>query len=318
MRASALILLALLSLLPASCTTRRMPGSLESPYRKPASLEKGQILHLETGILLSRPEVLDYLAHYPVVYVGETHDSVEDHEVELAVLQELHERVPQGVALGLEMLPRDTQPELDAYIRGEMEEESFANLWKKNWGNTFALYREILHYARARRIPVLALNIEEELKQAVRDEAPERLKPELKARLPELDLSDPYYRLVNESLIRAHEMGSGDQAVFLRIQALWDETMAQTAADFLRGSEGGAKHLLILAGGNHVRYGFGIPRRLFRLVPIPYVIVCPFAVRVSEEKKAQVMDVELPEVPLRPADFFWAVEYRGLPESGRE
>ena len=296
---------------------KRTPGDLHSPYREPSGLRPGQILHLETGRVLTEPELLDYLSHFPVVYVGETHDSLEDHEAELAILRGLDQRLPGRLALGLEMLPRNTQPDLDAYLRGETEEGSFVKLWLKSWGHTFEDYRGILHYAREHGIRVLALNVEDDLKRALRSGPPERLDPAIRSRLPELDLEDPYYRALNQSIFEAHSMGSRDPEAFLRVQALWDETMAQTAAEFLRGQQGEGRHLVILAGGYHVKYGFGIPRRLFRRVPLPYAIVYPLAVEIAENKKDRLMDVKSPDLPIRPADFYWAVRYRGpdTPES---
>ncbi|MDF1554000.1 MAG: PDZ domain-containing protein, partial [Deferrisomatales bacterium] len=70
--------------------------------------------------------------------------------------------------------------------------------------------------------------------------------------------------------------------------------------------------LVIFAGGNHVRYGYGIPRRLFRRVPAPYVVVDPLTVDFPEEKKDKLMDVELPTLPMRAADIYWAVGYEDL------
>jgi membrane-associated protease RseP (regulator of RpoE activity) len=115
-----------------------------------------------------------------------------------------------------------------------------------------------------------------------------------------------------EGFFGGHEGGSEHMEVFNRIQVLRDETMAETAARFLRSPEGADKRLVVFAGGNHVRYGFGIPRRLFRRVAVPYVVVDPLTTDFPEDKKDKLMDVELPPLPLRPADFYWAVGYEDL------
>ena len=67
-----------------------------------------------------------------------------------------------------------------------------------------------------------------------------------------------------------------------------------------------------MAGGNHVRHGFGIPRRVFRRLPVAYSIVLPVEVSIPEDKKDRLMDVSIPEIPLIPADFFWVVTYEDL------
>jgi uncharacterized iron-regulated protein len=301
----------------AGCMARAPAGDVASPYRDPMSLKKGDILHLGTGRLLAGAELLDYVSSFPVVFVGETHDSVDDHEVELAILRGLCERDPGRVALGLEMLPRSAQAGLDAYLRGEMAPDAFVRIWVEHWGHTFGYYREILQFAREHRIPVLALNADDDLKEAVRKGLPGGLDPETARRLPEMDSTDPYHRAMNQSIFQGHSMGHGNAEAFNRIQVLWDEAMADTAAQYLASPEGRGKHLLILAGGNHVRYGFGIPRRLFRRIPLPFVIVCPFAVEIPDNKKDRLMNVELPDLPLKPADFLWAVGYRDLKDLGK-
>ncbi|GAB4272792.1 MAG: hypothetical protein Kow0092_27950 [Deferrisomatales bacterium] len=295
----------------AGCATGQRTLRVDSPYRDPATLEKGQILHLATGRLLRREELFDYLAHYPVVYVGETHDNVDDHAVELAVLEALAERFPGRLALGMEMLRRPSQKDVDAYVAGETDEKAFVKVWQENWGaRSFPYYRDILRFARKHRIPVLALNAGHDLRRAVREQGLEGLPPEMAARLPDMDLEDPYYRAFTRSMHEAHPHGSVDAETFHKIQALWDETMAQTAAAYLGGEPG--RRLLVLAGGNHVRYGFGIPRRVFRRVPVPYAILSPVTVEYPEDKLDRLMDVDLPELPLPPADVFWAVGYEDL------
>ncbi len=303
--------LPLFAALAVGCATG--PGlKIDSPYRDPATLERGQILHVATGRLLTEAELLDYLAAHPVVYVGETHDSVDDHAVQLAILKGLQERFPGQVALGLEMLRRPSQGEVDAYLRGELDDKAFLRVWQKNWGPyTLPYYRALLDFAKEHRIPVRALNASNELKAAVMAKGLENLPPELAADLPEMDLQDPYHRAFLEGIFGGHSKGSNQVEVFLRVQALWDETMAQAAAEYLAG-EGKGKRLLVLAGGNHVRYGFGIPRRLFRRHPVPYAIVNPYATVIPEKKRHTLMDVEIPPLPMRTADVVWAVGYEDL------
>lgn len=289
------------------------PLRVESPYREPQTLEKGQILHVSTGRLLTKLELIDHLAHYPVVYVGESHDSVDDHAVQLEILKSLENRFPGQMVLGLEMLRRPSQAKVDAFIRGEITEKAFVRVWRRDWGGGFRYYREILLYAREKGIPVLALNAAQDLRAAVSKKGLEDLEPAMSGRLPEIDLSDSYHRALISNIFKGHTKVSDHVEAFYRTQVLWDETMAQTASAYLNSPEGQGKRLMIFAGGYHVLYGFGIPRRLFRRVPVPYVIVVPYAKEIPERKRQKVlMQVEVPELPLRPADIYWAVGYEDL------
>jgi len=303
---------ALTGLLLAGCATPMTELRVDAPYRDPATLEKGQILHAATGRLLSRAELGEYLAAFPVVHVGETHDSVDSHAVQLAVLEDLVARYPGQVALGLEMLQRPSQPEVDRWLRGELDDKGFLKVWQENWGaSSFPYYRDILNFAKDKGVPLVALNVDKELRRALARTRPEDLEPALRERLPEMVDDDPYYRDFMAGMFGGHEAGTDVQAGFLRVQMLWDETMAQTAAEYLTGA-GQGKRLVVFAGGNHVLHGFGIPRRLFRRVPLPYVIVDPYAVEIPESKREKLMDVDLPQIPLPTADVFWATGYEDL------
>ena len=306
-----LLYVSLLALL-AGCAAQGTHLNVESPYKDPATLQKGQILHLATGEILSELQLLEYLCSYRIIYVGETHDSLDDHAVQSTIFKGLHKRSPENLVLGLEMLPRDKQADLDAFIRGEMDEDGFRRLWTLHWGHTFPYYEEILRYAREHGIKVLALNTTDDLKKAVREKPVEEIEPDLADRLPEMDLNDPHHRAAIEAIFEAHHMGPQDTEAFYRVQVLWDEAMAQTAAEYLETPEGQGKQLVVFAGGHHVRYGYGIPRRLFRRVPVPFVIVLPLAVEIPENKQDRMMDVEAPVLPMPPGDVIWAVGYRDL------
>ena len=296
----------------AGCAGTHQSLRVESPYADPRALEVGQILHLGTGRLLTESEALDYLCRFPVVYVGEAHDNADEHAVQLTVLKAMLARFPGQVTLGLEMLQRPFQADADAFVRGEMSERDFHAVWQESWGD-ISYYRDLLLFAREKRIPLLALNASAATRRAVREQALSELTPEVAKDVPEMDAQDPYHRAHVEAIFGGHAKGARSGEAFYRVQLLWDETMAETAAQYLGSPAGRGRHLLILAGGNHVRYGFGIPRRLFRRVPLPFVIVEPYVHAAGVVVPAdKLMDVEAPALPLRPADIYWAVNYRDL------
>lgn len=304
-------LLGLSLLFLAGCAAKQQGLRVESPYVDPRTLRVGEILHLATGRLLAESEALDYLCRFPVVYVGEAHDNAEAHAVQLTVLKAMEACFPGQVALGLEMLERPFQADADAFVGGEMSERDFRRVWQKSWGD-ISYYRELLHFAREKRIPLLALNASAAMRKAVREQAPSAMTPDAARDVPETDARDPYYRAYVEAMFRGHAKGVSADA-FYRVQLLWDETMAETAAEYLKSPAGRGRRLLVLAGGNHVRYGFGIPRRQFRRVPLPFVIVEPYVHGVGVEvPKDRLMEVDAPALPLRPADIYWSVRYRDL------
>lgn len=284
----------------------------ESPYMDLSSLREDDILHVPTGVQPTREQLMDMLGGLRVIYVGETHDNIHSHRVQLDILKALTERHPGKIAVGMEMLKRPSQDAVDQWISGQMDEKDFAKVWVENWSNNFEYYKDLLRYMREQRIPLVALQAPDNWVEAVKKtKSPTQLR-EIQVDLPQMDLEDPYYRAHMRALFEEHPMGGMDFEDFYKVQVLWDETMAQSAAEYLRTEQGRDKKILVFAGAHHVQHGFGIPRRLFRRLPVPYAIVLPMTVHIPPEKKHKVMDVHLPEIPFQPADFVWIVGYEDL------
>jgi uncharacterized iron-regulated protein len=289
--------------------------ALENPYGTLEGAKEGEIFHVPTGIKVTKAQLLDMIAGSQVIYVGETHDNIRAHQVQLDIIRGLAERFPDRVAVGMEFFQRPYQGAMKRWSRDELSERDFLkqSRWYQNWGMDYGYYKPILDYIRERHIPLLALNASAELVKEVRNHGLDGLSEALQNQLPHMDFSDPHHRKLVEAFYKAHPQTSTKSfETFYRVYVLWDEIMAETIANYLTTEEGYDKKMVVLAGGNHLRYGFGIPRRVFRRLPVPYSIVLPMEISIPEDKKDRLMDVSLPEIPLVPANFFWMVTYEDL------
>ena len=91
--------------------------------------------------------------------------------------------------------------------------------------------------------------------------------------------------------------------------------MALTVAEFLNNPDNANSKLVVLAGGFHVQYGFGIPKRAFRRVPHAYSIILPTVTQLPPELKDREMDVKHVSIPLYSGDYAWKLQYKVLPEN---
>jgi uncharacterized iron-regulated protein len=296
-----------------SASTALSPDLGESPYRRIDGLAEGTILHVPTGVELTRVQLVDLLAGARIVYVGEAHNNVRHHRVQLDILTALVDRFPGKVAVGMEMFQRPSQPDLDRWSRGELDEPAFQTVWYENWTEDYDYYRDILTFIRDRRIPLLALNASERTARALAEGGPSALPADERRLIPDIDTSDPFHRRQMEAVFGAHAKGAGFEA-FYRTMLLWDETMAQTVAEFVTGPAGRDKTLVVFAGGGHVAHGFGIPRRAFRRAPVPYVTVVPHTcvTDAPADRPDLVMNIEPVALPLPVADVVWATGYEDL------
>jgi hypothetical protein len=154
---------------------------------------------------------------------------------------------------------------------------------------------------------VIALNVPKALGRKVSMTPLDQLDEETRKQLPEMDMSDTYQRTMVEKIFGAHGAGGSMVESFLRRQTLWDEAMASAVATYMQENPG--EHMVVAAGGWHVNYGFGIPRRVHRRIPVPYALVGGHNLKIPDEKRDQLMDVQMPDFPMQAVDYLVYQEY---------
>ena len=282
-----------------------------SPYKNLGELKEGEILHLPTGLTVSVEQMIDTVSASRVIYVGETHDNLEAHRVQLEIIRRLQEQFPGQISVGLEMFRRSAQDDLNHWQNGNLTDKQFRKLFRKNWGPGYAMYQPIFEYLKQNSIPLIGLKSSRALEQKFREGGPDQ------DGMPEIDLTDAYHRAYSMSLFGGNDTHTGVVSKPYQMLLLWEETMAETVANFLKDDANKNRKLVVLAGGFHVQYGYGIPKRAFRRVPHAYSIILPEVTEIPKELKNREMKMKTPvSIPLLASDFNWKVSYI-VPPSNR-
>lgn len=298
------------ALFSGGCALRAFPEkSAEFPYPLHEPPGADTIVHVATGTRLTRLQLFSLLSDAGVVYISESHNNLEAHRVQAEIIEAMVSRFPGQVAVGLEMFPYSAQQELDEWSTSGLDARGVDRLWSKYWNVDVAYYQPLIEVLQRHRTPVIGLNAPKSLVREVSEKGVEGISADLVGEAPEIDLTDPYQKEFLRSIYAGHMQGSGMLDRFVLIQALWEETMAKTAAEYLQSEKGRDKKLIILAGGHHINYGFGIPRRLFRRLPRSYFTVNPEVFLAEEIPEEELMDVDIPAMPLRVSDFYWYTPY---------
>ncbi|HUL31891.1 MAG TPA: ChaN family lipoprotein, partial [Thermodesulfobacteriota bacterium] len=229
---------------------------------------------VETTAPKTFAEVMERVAGKKIVYVGENHDQFSHHAMELEVIKDLYRR-GKKIAIGMEMFQRPFQKALDDYMEGQIGERDFlrATQYFKRWGFDYNLYRPILDFARSERIPVVALNLRQEIVDKVFGGGFDSLSEKERELVPsQMDFSDDAYRERLQKIFRQHEDFSAKNFnFFYQAQVLWDETMAESIDEFLKTHP--SNQMVVLAGNGHLAYGSGIPKRTARRNGYDYSII---------------------------------------------
>ncbi len=259
-----------------------------------------EVKAIDLSALASLDAIIPQLAQKQVVFVGEIHDRFGHHLAQLEIIKRLY-RAHSDLAIGVEYFQRSSQPYLDAYIAGELDEKSFLKKTEyfERWSFDYRLYRPIFRYARKHNIPVVALNIPTEISRKVARSGLGSLTDDEKAQVAaQVDKSDREYRERLRAVFEEHRQSDTELDnfdYFVEAQLLWDESMADNATGYLRKYP--QRHLVILAGTGHLVYGSGIPRRLLRRLPVASATVINGSGQPAEPAMADFL-VFAPKVSL--------------------
>ncbi len=276
---------------------------------KTIDVAPGKVYSAQQGSPIPFTRMIREMLEVSFVYIGETHNSLPMHDIQLQIIQALHE-LDKNFVVGLEMFPVTSQEVLNKWSLGLLSREEFIreSRWYVNWNYNFAFYEKIFGFAKDNKIPVYALNAPSEVITKIRREGWEALSEEEKELVPQPDLSHQEHRALIRAVFETTELppqmkGKGLDMAFeglYRAQSAWDEVMAFNALQ-ARSREGGK--MVVLAGSGHLLYNLGINRRAFEKSRLPFKTVICVAVPKSKESV---------QVSRSLADYIW-----GIPEEER-
>lgn len=248
---------------PAAAPAEAPPKGAEAASRPHGHRRPGFALRDgKSGAPLSREVFAEKLRAARAIYVGEQHNSRHSHLSQLDVLAQTY-AVSRDLALGVEMLPRRLQPQIDAFLAGALDEAGFlaAVDWERTWGFDYGLYRPLFEFCRTHGLRLFALNAPRELVRAVRQRGVTGLSADEQALLPSghpWPMPEAHRRFIRQ-IFDSHPGGPNSDAAerdaiferFYLAQLIWDESMAQAVSEILAAPSAPAR-LLILAGVGHV------------------------------------------------------------------
>jgi len=276
---------------------------------KTLEVKPGETYSTRTGKPLPFPKMIKEMEDSRFVYIGESHDNMTMHDIQLRIIQALYEK-DKNIAIGLEMLPTEVQSVLDKWSQGQLAEDNFLRevRWYIHWNMNFGFYEKIFDFARENKIPIYALNVPRETISKIRMKGWENLSEEEKALVPQPNLSSEEHRTLIRAIFATTELphqmkGEGLEKMFeglYRAQAAWDEVMAANA---IKGAENAKRKMVVLAGSGHLLYNLGMNSRVFHKNRLPFQTVV--AVELSPGQKNIAVSRSL-------SNYIW-----GIPEEER-
>lgn len=260
-----------------------------------------------TGDIITPKELAARLAGVRLVFVGESHTSIEYHNVQRRLIEELT-AAGRKVFVGLEMYPYTEQAWLDKWSAGELNEDAFLkdSRWYKNWGYHWLYYRDIFLFAQKNKIRMFGVNTPREVVAAVRKKGFANLTPEEAARIPsKIDTDSPDHKRLFKAYFSPedslHTTGMTDEQfnAMYNAQATWDATMGYNAVQALQKFGDKDTIMVVLIGSGHVAYGLGAERQAKQWFDGKIASVIPMQAVNDKGQK--------PAVRASYANFIWGV-----------
>ncbi|MGB9763926.1 MAG: ChaN family lipoprotein [Candidatus Saccharicenans sp.] len=255
-------------------------------------VEPGKIYSATKGRPVEFEKMIKEIKKARFVFVGETHDDLDMHEMQFRVIQALYQQ-DSNLTIGLEQITVDLQPVLDRWVKGELDEESFLReiKWYVTWSFNYGYYRKIFDFARQKNLPIFALNAPRNIISKIRMQGYEALTEDEKKIVPPLDLTNEEHRLLLRTIFEAEEIppmmkGANLEPMFeglYRAQVAWDETMGTMA---VRAAEATGRRVVVLAGSGHMLYNLGLNFRAWQKSRQPFATI--IGLQVAENSKVKV------------------------------
>ncbi|MGA2260879.1 MAG: ChaN family lipoprotein [Acidobacteriota bacterium] len=283
--------------------------SVGDPARKDkeAKVVLDAITATASGEQLTPREAATRLAGTRLVFIGESHTTMDFHRAQLKMIEEL-QRAGKKVLIGLEMYPNTEQKYLDDWCGGFLTEYGFVQLshWYKNWGYHWNYYRDIFLFARDHGIHMFALNAPREVVSAVTKKGLENLSPEEKSHIaPKIDTSSEehltLFKAFFEESMGMHSMMPDSQVrAMFASQCTWDATMGYNAVQALKEHGDEDSVLVVLIGSGHVAYGLGIQRQAAQWYDGKMASIIP--IQVLDDRDRPIESVQASY-----ADYIWGL-----------
>lgn len=254
---------------------------------------QGRIIDLKTGEAILFPELIEQLKEIDVIFVGEVHNNPEHHLIQVQLLQALMSRYAPPLAVAMEFFDTTRQPVLDRFMNREMDEAAFLEQvdWKNSWRFPYHLYRPLLWVSREKGAALLGVNAPNPVVKKVARSGLSSLTAEERNQVArDIDLGNSDHREYLSGIFKQHPFkghrtdGMGNFDHFYEAQCVWDETMAETIADYMKAKGG---KMVVFTGNGHIANKFGIPDRVLRRVDVKAatIVLYPLTERSTINKR---------------------------------
>jgi uncharacterized iron-regulated protein len=242
--------------------------------------KKEDIYSIKQAKSISMQELLNEVENYPVIFVGDHHNTEKTHKFFADFINELTKK-GYNLSLANEWFTPEQDSILKEYTDNKFDTDTFKQKveWDKfskyKWEYVSSLYEAI----KNNHGKLYGMNISKKNRTKISLKQFDKMSDEEKAFYNNLDLGvTAHKQLISPYLKHCDKMPTTSKEPceerMYRVQVTWDTYMAQNVAKISKEVIKTPKDkLLVFAGAMHIEQGLGIPLRFVRLSNLPFITI---------------------------------------------
>jgi len=270
------------------------------------SCAKPQILHHETGFsregmiyslkearVISKERLVKQLERYPVIFLGDFHNSDSVHQFTAELIESLSE--DYTLHLANEWFTPADNKQLELFVNSEIKKEKFLKelKWEKRVGYEFKSFEPIYQKIKEHQGKMYGINLSKDEQRRISLLQVDKMSQKEVSFYESLDLNvTVHQQILSPFLSHCHAAlkGESDEECMermYRVQVAWDEKMGQESALLANNILQSPKDkLIVFVGAMHLHSGVGVNMRFARYSDKPFVTVLPCFKREIEHGMA--------------------------------
>lgn len=254
---------------------------------------KEGIYSLKQAKYISIEELVKEIEHYPIIFVGDHHNTKKTHDFFESLLIELDKK-NYKLHLANEWFSPSHNKLLENYTNDVFDSQELKNRrkWEKFISFKWDYVEPLYEIVKKNNGKLYGINLSKEDRKKISSKSFDKMSNEEKIFYDSLDLNVSVHRnLVMPYLSHCSKIPQKSdekcEERMYRVQVSWDTYMAQNVAKISKFALKSPKDkLIVFAGAMHIEHDLGIPLRFSRLSNLPFFTI-------SNEKIFKEKDIKV-------------------------